>query len=88
MYRVMPKTDHARYDRALCRQEPLQIALGGDKGFDAADFIMELREINSDAARGPKHDPAGPPSTGARLHHPGYDISQRVRKRIEGLRMD
>jgi hypothetical protein len=25
---------------------PTPITLGGDKGFDAADFIMELREIN------------------------------------------
>ncbi len=25
---------------------PEAITLGGDKGFDAADFVMELREIN------------------------------------------
>ena len=25
---------------------PQAITLGGDKGFDAADFVMELREIN------------------------------------------
>jgi hypothetical protein len=26
--------------------KPEAITLGGDKGFDAADFVMELREIN------------------------------------------
>ena len=33
------------------------ITLGGDKGFDAADFIMEPSRNQRDAARGPKHDP-------------------------------
>jgi hypothetical protein len=26
--------------------KPKGLTLGGDKGFDAADFVMELREIN------------------------------------------
>jgi transposase len=34
---------------------PQAITLGGDKGYDAADFVMELREIN--AAHRSEHDP-------------------------------
>ena len=58
------------------------ITLGGDKGFDAADFIMELREINvtPHVAQNTTRRSAIDRRT---TRHPGYDISQRVRKRIE-----
>ena len=40
MYRVMPRLAALDMIEPLCRQSYL-ITLGGDKGFDAADFIME-----------------------------------------------
>src|SRR4051794_13100316 len=57
---------------------PNAVTLGGDKGYDAADFVMELREINvtPHIVRN-----AVPLSMAAR--HPGYAASLRSRKRIE-----
>ena len=59
-----------------------RITVGGDKGFDAADFVMELREINvtphiaQNTSRRSAID-------GRTTRHSGYAISQRIRKRIE-----
>jgi transposase len=61
---------------------PNPITLAGDKGFDVADFVMELREINvtphlaQNTSRRSSID-------GRTTRHPGYAISQRIRKRIE-----
>ena len=61
---------------------PEAITLGGDKGFDAADFVMELRGINvtphiaQNTTRRSAID-------GRTTRHPGYAVSQRIRKRIE-----
>ena len=61
---------------------PETITLGGDKGFDAADFVMELREINvtPHIARNTSRRSA---IDGRTTRHPGYAVSQRIRKRIE-----
>ena len=61
---------------------PQAITLDGDKGFDAADFVMELREINvtPHIARNTSRRSAIDVRT---TRHPGYAISQRIRKRIE-----
>ena len=73
---------HAERLAALDMIEPYadratSITLGGDKGFDAADFIMELGEINV--------TPHVAQNTTCRsaidrrtTRHPGYDISQRA----------
>ena len=66
-----------------------RITLGADRGYDAASFVSELRQmvVTPHIAR---HD--APTKTGKRrttsitgrtTRHPGYAISQRVRKRIE-----
>lgn len=61
---------------------PEAITLGGDRGFDAADFVMDLREINvtphiaQNMSRRSAID-------GRTTRHPGYAVSQRIRKRIE-----
>ena len=61
---------------------PGAITLGGDKGFDAADFVMELREINvtPHIAQNTSRTSAIDART---TRHPGYAMSQRIRKRIE-----
>jgi Transposase DDE domain len=62
--------------------KPDAITLGGDKGFDAADFVIELREINvtphiaCNTSRRSAID-------GRTTRHPGYAVSRRIRKRIE-----
>ena len=61
---------------------PVPITLGADKGYDAADFVMELREINvtPHIAQNTTRRSAVDQRT---TRHPGYDVSQRIRKRIE-----
>ena len=61
---------------------PQAITLGGDKGYDAADFVMELRVINvtPHIARNTTRRSA---IDGRTTRHPGYSASQRIRKRIE-----
>jgi len=85
--RLTKVSGHAERLAALDMIEPYAdrphpITLGADKGFDAADFVMELREINvtphiaQNTTRRSAVD-------GRTTRHPGYDISQRIRKRIE-----
>jgi IS5 family transposase len=61
---------------------PNAVTLGGDKGYDAADFVMELREINvtPHIARNTNRRSA---IDGRTTRHPGYAASLRIRKRIE-----
>ena len=62
---------------------PKAITLGGDKGFDAADFVMELRDINVTphiAQNTTRRSAIDRRAT----RHSGYEISQRIRKRVEG----
>jgi len=62
---------------------PSAVTLGADKGYDAADFVEELRTINvrPHVAR----NTSGRRSAIDRrtTRHPGYAKSQRIRKRIE-----
>jgi transposase len=62
---------------------PSAVTLGADKGYDAADFVEELRTINV-------RPHVAQNSSGRRsaidkrtTRHPGYGASQRIRKRIE-----
>ncbi|HEY1615239.1 MAG TPA: transposase [Rhizomicrobium sp.] len=61
---------------------PNGVFASAHKGFDAADFVMELREINvtPHIARNTTRRSA---IDGRTTRHPGYAASQRVRKRIE-----
>ncbi len=59
---------------------PTAITLGGDKNFDTADFVAELREINVTPHVAQKKHSA---IDGRTTRHPGYAVSQRIRKRIE-----
>jgi transposase len=62
---------------------PRPITLGGDKGYDVGDFVNELRSM--------KVTPHVTQNTTNRrsaidartTRHPGYAVSQRIRKRIE-----
>jgi hypothetical protein len=63
-------------------ERPRAITLGGDKGFDAADFVNELRTLNvrPHVAQNTTRRSA---IDGRTTRHAGYEASQRVRKRIE-----
>jgi transposase len=64
-------------------ERPVAVTLGADKGYDAADFVEELRTL--------KVRPHVAQNTSRRrsaidrrtTRHPGYAASQRIRKRIE-----
>jgi transposase len=62
---------------------PRAVTLGADKGYDAKDFVMELRELN--VRPHVAQNSSGRRSAVDRrtTRHRGYALSQRVRKRIE-----
>ena len=85
---VTEANGHAERTAALAMIEkradrPNRITLGADKGYDAEDFVNELRSMNvtPHIAR----NTAGRRSAldGRTTRHPGYAVSQRIRKRIE-----
>ncbi len=78
----------AERDTALLMLEQIaggkRVTVGGDKGFDTADFVAECRHMQvtphvaqNDGRRG------GSAIDERTTRHAGYGISQRKRKRIE-----
>lgn len=70
---------------------PRRITLGGDKGFDVADFVDQLRarQVTPHIAVQDHLTKTGKRRKtridGRTTRHPGYRLSQRVRKRIEEI---
>src|SRR5207253_342870 len=60
---------------------PRRITLGTDKGYDAEDFVSELRSLNVAPHAAAKIK--GSAIDGRTTRHAGYKISQVIRKRIE-----
>jgi transposase len=65
-------------------ERPRAITLGADRGYDAADFVEELRTLNvrphvAQNTGGGRRSAIDRRTT----RHPGYAASQRIRKRIE-----
>lgn len=59
------------------------ITLGGDRGYDAADFVEELRALNVRPHVAQNTSRRRSAIDGRTTRHPGYAMSQRIRKRIE-----
>jgi transposase len=77
---------HAEREAALAMVEPRadrpgRITLGADKGYDAEDFVNELRSMNVTPHVAAKK--SGSAIDGRTTRHAGYAVSQRIRKRIE-----
>ena len=77
---------HAERNAALAMIEPradrpVRITLGADKGYDAEDFVNELRAMNVTPHVAAKAK--GSAIDGRTTRHAGYGLSQRIRKRIE-----
>ncbi len=77
---------HAEREAALALIEPRadrpgRITLGADKGYDAEDFVNELRSMNVTPHVAAKI--TGSAIDGRTTRHEGYAVSQRIRKRIE-----
>ena len=64
---------------------PRAVTLGADRGYDAADFVNELRAMNvrPHVAQNTTRRFGGSAIDARTTRHPGYAASQRVRKRIE-----
>ena len=78
---------HAERLAALALSEPHgerpRVTLGADKGYDSADFVMELREQTVTPHVAQNQSGRHSAIDGRTTRHPGYAISQRIRKRIE-----
>jgi transposase len=77
---------HAEREAALAMIEPRadrpgRITLGGDKNYDAEDFVNEVRSMNVTPHVAAKKTGSAIDSRTTR--HEGYAVSQRIRKRIE-----
>lgn len=62
---------------------PRAITLGADKGYDAKDFVMELRELNVRPHLAQNTNARRSAIDRRTTRHAGYAMSQRIRKRIE-----
>jgi transposase len=62
---------------------PRAVTLGADKGYDAKDFVMELRELNVRPHIADNSSGRRSAIDRRTTRHPGYATSQRLRKRIE-----
>jgi transposase len=62
---------------------PRALTLGADRGYDAADFVEELRTLNVRPHVARNISRRRSAIDGRTTRHPGYIASQRIRKRIE-----
>ena len=86
--RLTRVSGHAERLAALAMIEPWAdrpraITLGADKGYDAADFIEVLRTLNVRPHVAQNTCRGRSAIDGRTTRHPGYGMSQRIRKRIE-----
>jgi transposase len=86
--RLTRVSGHAERLAALAMIEPYgdrphAITLGADKGYDTRDFVMELRELNVRPHVARNISARRSAIDGRTTRHPGYAMSQRIRKRIE-----
>lgn len=85
---LLEANGRAERDAALVMLEQLpgddRLTVGGDKGFDTAEFVAECRHMNvtPHVAQNDKR-PGGSAIDERTTRHAGYAISQKKRKRIE-----
>jgi len=85
---LLQANGRAERDAALLMLEQVpgdgRITVGGDKGFDTAEFVAECRHMNVTPHVAQNTGRAGGSAIDARTtRHSGYAVSQRKRKRIE-----
>src|ERR1700757_4826006 len=85
---LTPADGHAERVAALHMIEPpadqpRPITLGADKGYDAEDFVNELRSMNATPHVAQNTNGRASAIDGRTTRHAGYAVSQRIRKRIE-----
>ena len=60
-----------------------RITVGGDKGYDAASFVADMRALNVTPHIAQNTSGRRSALDARTTRHPGYEASQRMRKRIE-----
>jgi transposase len=85
---LTPADGHAERIAALHMIEPRAdrpnaITLGGDKAYDAEDFVNELRAMKVTPHVAQNTNGRSSAIDGRTTRHAGYAVSQRIRKRIE-----
>ena len=85
---LTPANGHAERVAALAMIEPhadrpLAITVGADKGYDAEDFVNELRSMRVTPHVAQNISGRSSAIDGRTTRHGGYAVSQRIRKRIE-----
>ena len=70
-------------DGVTCESGGRRITLGADKGYDASDFVAELRERNVTPHVAQNLNGRRSAIDRRTTRHPGYAASLRIRKRIE-----
>ena len=85
---LTPADGHAERVAALYMIEPYadrpgRVTLGGDKAYDAEDFVNELRTMNVTPHVAQNTGNRSSAINGRTTRHGGYLVSQRIRKRIE-----
>ncbi|WP_340646913.1 IS5 family transposase [Phenylobacterium sp.] len=86
--RLTAADGHAERNAALSMSEPRAdrpraISLGADKGYDAEDFVNELKSMNVRPHVAQNTNRRRSAIDGRTTRHPGYGMSQKIRKRIE-----
>jgi transposase len=85
---LTPADGHAERIAALHMIEPRAdrpnaITVGTDKAYDVEDFVNELRAMNATPHVAQNTHGRSSAIDGRTTRHPGYAVSQRIRKRIE-----
>lgn len=62
-----------------------RVTVGGDKNYDTADFVAECREMHVTPHVAQNTSGRHSAIDGRTTRHPGYAVSQRVRKRVEEI---
>jgi IS5 family transposase len=86
---VTQATGTAEREAALDMLERLpgvhQVTVGGDKNYDTTDFVAECREMHVTPHVAQNTSGRRSAIDGRTTRHSGYDVSQRVRKRVEEI---
>jgi DDE family transposase len=86
---VTAATGTAERDAALAFAEEIsgegRVTLGGDKNYDTHDFVKDLRELEVTPHVAQNDTNRESAIDGRTTRHPGYQISQQKRKRIEEI---
>lgn len=88
---VTPADGYGERDAALCMAERIvgdhRVTLGADKAYDMREVVDGLRgmKVTPHVAQYPETTHRGSAIDGRTSHHPGYAVSQRLRKRVEEI---